>query len=143
MNLEVSTPISLGELLDKISILEIKAEQIGEAARLRNVRHELTLLIEVRNTSLGALSGELAALAAELKVVNRKIWDAEDVIHGHDKDDLSDAEFLRHARIAFEQNDVRARLKRRINDLTGSALVEEKSYHDFGSDAGRSPAGGD
>jgi len=141
MSLEVMTPISLGELVDKITILEIKSEQIIERARLRNIRYELSLLVEVRDKALGPLTGSLATLAAEIKEVNKRIWDAEDAIHGMHRVELREVEFLRSARIAFEQNDRRARLKRRINDMVGSAIVEEKSYADFGSDTAVLPTG--
>ncbi len=132
--LEVSIPISLGELLDKVSILEIKSERITQPERLVNVHHELALLNAARDATLGPLSAEIASLAQQLKAVNERIWDAEEVVHGEDHATLSDAAFLRQARIAFEQNDSRARLKRKINDLTGSAVVEEKSYPNFGEE---------
>lgn len=130
--LELSIPVSLGELLDKISILEIKSERITQPERLVNVHHELALLTGARDEALGPLSTEIASLAAQLKTVNERIWDAEDVVHGEDHATISDAVFLHQARIAFAQNDTRARLKRKINDLTGSAVIEEKSYPNFG-----------
>lgn len=130
--LELSIPISLGELLDKISILEIKSERITQPERLLNVHYELAMLTAARDGALGPLSSEIASLAGQLKAVNERIWDAEEVVHGEDHATISDAVFLHQARIAFEQNDSRARLKRKINDLTGSAVVEEKSYPNFG-----------
>ncbi|WP_198019085.1 DUF6165 family protein [Azorhizobium doebereinerae] len=130
--LEFRVPVSLGELLDKISILEIKSERIAQEARLVNVRYELALLTAERDRVLSPMPEEIVRLAAQLKAVNELIWDAEDVVHGEDHATLADEVFLKQARIAFVQNDARARLKRRINDLTGSAVVEEKSYPDFG-----------
>lgn len=131
--LEVSVPVSLGELLDKISILEIKSERISQEARLVNVRYELGLLAGELARVLSPVPPEIASLAAQLKAVNERIWEAEDVIHGEDYATLPEQVFVKHARIAFEQNDTRARLKRKINDLVGSAVVEEKSYPDFGA----------
>ncbi|MHB8886170.1 MAG: FkbM family methyltransferase [Methylovirgula sp.] len=130
--LEVQVPVSLGELIDKISILEIKSERIAQPARLANVRHELGLLQAELARALSPMPEEIAALAAALKCVNELIWDAEDVIHGPDAATLPEPVFLQQAHITFDHTDVRARLKRRINDLSGSTIVEEKSYPDFG-----------
>ncbi len=125
-------PVSLGELIDKISILEIKSERITQPERLANIRHELNLLQTELDRVLSPLPEQIAALAVSLKRVNELIWNAEDVIHGPDAAILREQVFLKQAHIAFDQNDVRARLKRRINDLSGSAVVEEKSYENFG-----------
>lgn len=135
VTLEFRVPVSLGELLDKISILEIKSERIMQEARLRNVRYELALLKEERDRVLTPAHDALTELAAQLKAVNEIIWDAEDVIHGENYATLSEDVFVKQARIAFENNDTRARIKRKINDLIGSAVVEEKSYPDFGGPA--------
>ena len=128
---ELLIPVSVGELFDKISILEIKSERIAQPARLENIRLELHKLIEARDRFVPGGSPELSEAATALKAVNQLIWDAEDVIHGPDAATLPEADFVVNAKIAFDQNDVRSRIKRRINSLVGSVIVEEKSYPDF------------
>jgi len=124
-----TAPISWGELIDKITILEIKAEQIGDPAALANVREELRLLREIESaTRAHAGAGELALLKAELKTVNSALWAIEDDIRAKERAKVFDDEFVRLARSVYQRNDERARIKRRINAVTGSQLVEEKSY---------------
>ena len=120
-------PISVGELLDKISILEIKAAAISDPAKHRNVMRELTALEAVRRREIVAMP-ELAALYAELKSANRALWQIEDEIRERERAGLFDEGFVELARNVYRTNDRRAILKRRINELTGSDLVEEKSY---------------
>jgi hypothetical protein len=120
-------PISVGELYDKISILEIKAELIVDPAQRINVLHELAALDAVRRRDVATLP-ELEALASELKVVNRRLWDTEDALRGHEREARFDAGFIELARRVYRENDRRAALKRRLNELTGSEIVEEKSY---------------
>jgi hypothetical protein len=120
-------PISVGELYDKISILEIKAELIVDPAQRANVLHELAALDAVRRRDVATLP-ELEALASELKVVNRRLWDTEDALRGHEREARFDAGFIELARRVYRENDRRAALKRRLNELTGSEIVEEKSY---------------
>lgn len=131
MTVEIQVPVSVGELFDKISILEIKSERITQPDRLRNVRHELVLLTQLRDSYETFNQVGVLALAAELKQINQKIWNAEDVIHSENSAALSEEIFLRNAKIAFEQNDLRAQVKRKINAIVGSAIVEEKSYPSF------------
>jgi len=120
-------PISVGELFDKISILEIKAAAISDPAKHRNVMRELTALEAVRRREIAAMP-ELAALYAELKSANRALWQIEDEIRERERAGLFDEGFVELARNVYRTNDRRALLKRRINELTGSDLVEEKSY---------------
>jgi hypothetical protein len=120
-------PISVGELYDKIAILEIKAELIADPAQRANVRRELVLLDAVRDRDI-APSPELATLIGELKAVNRRLWDIEDQIRAIERHGRFDAHFVELARSVYRENDYRAALKRRINELTGSEIVEEKSY---------------
>jgi hypothetical protein len=120
-------PISVGELLDKISILELKAEAITDSAKRSNVMHELALLDAVRGREVAA-APELAALYAELKSVNRALWQTEDELREHERGGQFDGRFIDLARSVYRDNDRRAALKRRINQLTGSEIVEEKSY---------------
>jgi hypothetical protein len=120
-------PISVGELYDKIAILEIKAELIANPAQRVNVLRELAALEAVRDRHV-IPPPELQRLCGELKVVNRRLWDIEDEIRGHERDGRFEARFIELARGVYRENDRRAALKRRINELTGSQIIEEKSY---------------
>lgn len=120
-------PISVGELYDKIAILEIKAKLLSDPAQRANVRRELAALEALRDREVPP-SPELEGLYGELKAVNRRLWDIEDDIRVHERDGRFDARFIELARSVYRENDRRAALKRRINALTGSEIVEEKSY---------------
>jgi uncharacterized small protein (DUF1192 family) len=126
---DVLVPISVGELIDKIVILEIKLERIKNANQLANIANELGALRAVR---LGDVDrARLDALSAELKRVNAKLWDVEDSIRECDaRGDFGD-NFIELARAVYRFNDERARLKKAINVESGSRLVEEKSYKSF------------
>lgn len=127
MTTSVTVDIAPGELVDKITILEIKLERITGEAKLQNVRTEWTILTAVRDTDLPS-STELDNLTAKLKVVNEKLWVIEDDIRDCERQSDFSNEFIRLARAVYFNNDERARLKRRINELLGSPLIEEKSY---------------
>jgi hypothetical protein len=120
-------PISVGELLDKISILEIKAAAIVDPGKEANVQRELTALHEVRRREVAPLP-ELEMLHSQLQAVNRLLWDVEDSIREHEHNEQFDGRFIELARSVYRENDRRAALKRRINEITGSEIVEEKSY---------------
>jgi len=120
-------PVSAGELLDKITILEIKQQRLASEAGRGNVRHELLLLEAIRQASLPA-SAELAALTAELKRINEQLWEIEDAIRLCERAGDFGERFVGLARSVYQSNDRRSALKRQINTLLGSALVEEKSY---------------
>ena len=120
-------PISVGELLDKLTILEIKAEQIGDPAKLTNVIRERDALEAVRRREV-AMSAEIEVLYAELKEVNKALWEVEDRLRERECEAAFDSGFVELARSVYRHNDRRAVVKRRINELTGSELVEEKSY---------------
>ena len=122
----LSVPISPGELLDKISILEIKIERIADRAKRDNVRRELAVLSEVRRSL--SPSVELTSLTADLKSVNVCLWDIEDAIRDCEGRQEFGSAFVELARSVYRQNDRRAALKRRINELLGSQLIEEKAY---------------
>ena len=126
---DILVPISIGELIDKIVILEIKSERIKNANQLANIANELRALRAVR---LGAIDRtRLGALTADLKRVNAKLWDVEDAIRECDaRGDFGDS-FIELARAVYRFNDERARLKKAINVESGSRLVEEKSYKSF------------
>ena len=120
-------PISVGELLDKISILELKDAAISDPAKRANVVRELELLRTVRRSEVAA-SPALDALYAELSAVNGRLWDIEDRIRDCERDARFDAGFVALARSVYRENDHRALLKRQINELAGSDIVEEKTY---------------
>ncbi len=123
-------PISVGELIDKITILAIKSERITEAAKRENVNSELRLLLEARDRH-GLRDPALDALAAELKHINEKMWDIEDEIRDCERRQDFGPRFVELARAVYRSNDERARIKREINELSGSRIVEEKSYRDY------------
>lgn len=123
--LQIVAPVSAGELLDKITILEIKAERISDPAKLANVRRELEALAALRDQhGLDAL----VTLTADLKVVNETLWQVEDEIRELEAASRFDARFIELARAVYITNDRRAALKKEINLAVGSAIVEEKSY---------------
>jgi hypothetical protein len=120
-------PISVGELLDKITILELKEAAVADPAKRANVQRELAALREVCRREVAG-SAALDALCRELAAVNRTLWTIEDALRRHERDGVFDAEFIELAREVYRSNDRRAAVKREINELTGSELVEEKSY---------------
>lgn len=128
--MSVLVPVSWGEVIDKITILEIKAERIADAAKLANITKELDELVAVREREFPA-HVRLAVLAAELKAINEKLWVVEDDIRDCERAKDFGAKFVELARTVYYTNDERAAVKRKINDLLGSALVEEKSYQPY------------
>ncbi len=130
---DLLVPVSVGELLDKIAILRIKSECIVDPAKLANIHKELAALEAVARAVPGGPA--LDALVADLKSVNEALWEIEDDIRALDARGDFGAGFVRLAQAVYRTNDRRAALKREINRLTGSALVEEKSYHDHSASA--------
>ena len=114
-------------MIDKITILEIKCEKIVAPEAAANVLKELTLLVETVAREALSVDG-IAGLKAELAAANRKLWDIEDRLREKEAAKAFDDEFIALARAVYFTNDARARLKREINALLGSGLVEEKSY---------------
>lgn len=135
---EILVPVSFGELLDKIAILEIKAERMADPAKLANVQREL-LALGTTWQSHPASRNEITALRAALKAVNERLWVIEDDIRIKEKAQAFDAEFVRLARAVYFENDERARIKREINVALGSAYVEEKSYQDYRAEGAPRP----
>lgn len=133
MVVEILAPISIGELFDKISILEIKLERILDPGKLANIRYELNRLREIAAKSEVTALGELPELVAKLKAVNAGIWEAEDTIRDLDRRRDFGDHFLRAAQSIYRLNDERAATKRAINALTSSAVIEEKSYTPYAS----------
>lgn len=123
----VQVPVSWGEMLDKITILEIKSEQIKDAGKLMNIRRELEELCRTRD-ELIVMPDEVKAMVAELKHINQKLWVVEDDLRDCERKKDFGAKFVELARAVYYTNDERAAVKREINDALGSALVEEKSY---------------
>jgi hypothetical protein len=122
--------VSVGEFLDKMMILEIKSERIADPAKLKNVEKELSLLREAWAASPLSQSDVASQLDA-LKKVNEALWDIEDQIRLKEAEQQFDDEFIRLARSVYQANDRRADIKRELNRLLGSDLVEEKSYPDY------------
>lgn len=128
---ELLVPVSPGELIDKITILEIKSARMTDAAKLHNVRTELALLNETWNASGFSRQADIREEWNGLRDVNAKLWDIEDRIRDQERESRFDAGFVELARAVYVTNDERAAIKRRINTRLGSALVEEKSYADY------------
>lgn len=124
---EVTVPVPPGELIDKITILEIKSERISDARKLQNIRFELRTLRQAWNGS-PAGAANLAFQTSRLKAINEKLWDIEDRIRVKESTRSFDDEFIELARSVYLTNDERAAVKREINELLGSKLIEEKSY---------------
>jgi FkbM family methyltransferase len=123
----LTVEISPGELFDKISILQIKTERIGDPAKLENIQAELRELEQTRDQSLQP-STRLDELSAQLKVVNEVLWKVEDELRHCEQQQDFGPRFVELARSVYRHNDRRSSLKRLINTLLGSRLVEEKSY---------------
>jgi hypothetical protein len=127
MSVEIKVPISPGELIDKLTILEIKAANISDAAKLANVNIELQLLQETWRSSAFA-SANIDAEWKQLRDINKKLWDIEDDIRDKERERKFDQEFIELARAVYFTNDERAAVKKQINTKLGSKIVEEKSY---------------
>ncbi len=123
----IRVEIPAAELIDKITILEIKRDRIGDQAKRDNVLRELDELYRVRDAAIRP-SAELHDLTHRLRTVNQILWDVEDQIRICERRRDFGPEFIRLARNVYQNNDRRADLKRQINAMLGSRLVEEKSY---------------
>ncbi len=126
----LKVPVSYGEVLDKITILEIKSERIADENKLKNIRRELSELNRTWAES-GLDHPELPRLKDSLKAVNEALWEIEDAIRVKESRREFDDEFIRLARSVYVENDQRAAVKKDINVLLGSDLVEEKSYKNY------------
>jgi hypothetical protein len=148
MNRPILAEIAPGELIDKITILQIKSERIADTDKLRNVQVELDVLAATRDAAMATpdesskspdessesadesseLTAQLNELTAQLKQVNEALWEIEDKIRECERGGDFGPRFIELARSVYHRNDERAALKRAINELLGSKLVEEKSY---------------
>jgi hypothetical protein len=126
----IQTPVSYGELIDKMTILQIKLQEIKDDAKLANVRNELELLDATWKNDK-ASDTDIADETARLLAVNQRLWKIEDDIRMKERAQAFDQEFIQLARSVYIENDERAAIKREINVKLGSTLVEEKSYQDY------------
>lgn len=126
---DILVPTSPGELIDKLTILRLKSERITDAAKLANVAHEKAVLQAIADNAL-PMTDDLKGLWEELYTINADLWVIEDDIREcEDRKDFGE-EFIRLARAVYQTNDRRAAVKKQINLLLGSAMVEEKSYYE-------------
>ena len=125
--MSVLIEVSWGELLDKISILEIKLGRIIDTDALANVRHERALLTSARDQSISP-DVDFSADFNELTEINKELWDIEDDIRDCERRGDFGSRFVELARAVYGTNDKRSAVKRRLNESLGSALIEEKSY---------------
>jgi len=126
----IQVPVSPGEVLDKITILEIKSERIRDQAKLVNVRKELELLSDTWSLSITE-DETIRLLKARLKEVNEALWEIEDDIRDKERASEFDSEFIKLARAVYVTNDKRSEIKKELNLHLGSQIVEEKSYQAY------------
>ena len=127
----ILVPVAAGELVDKITILEIKRDRISDPARTANVIRELEALRKVADAVFGRSQAHVG-LQANLKAVNELLWDIENAKRQHEAEQRFDAEFIELARNVYIFNDRRAAIKREINMMFGSEIVEEKVHPTYG-----------
>ncbi len=127
---EILIPISPGELLDKITILQIKVERMTDPVKVANVKTELDMLSKVWSEAV-EVDAEIATLTAELKAVNEALWEIEDDIRDEERNKRFDERFIELARAVYVTNDERANAKKKVNLHLNSSIVEEKSYQDY------------
>lgn len=130
MTRPIPVPISPGELLDKISILEIKGERIGDPHKRANVEREFDLLTGLWHAA-ALETAEITATRTELKSLNEQLWDIEDEIRDCEREGDFGPRFIELARAVYKTNDQRAAVKRRINEALRSTILEEKSYKEY------------
>jgi hypothetical protein len=123
----IQIPISPGELVDRLTILEIKSERMTDPEKVANVRHELGLLAHAAREAIPE-NPQIQTLKADLKTVNEILWRIEDDIRDCERAQDFGERFIQLARAVYRTNDERAALKGRINEALGSAIREEKSY---------------
>ncbi len=128
--MSINIELSVGELLDKVTILQIKSERISDQLKLENINKELQVLTVLWEASPYSQS-DLKENIHALKEVNEALWDIEDKIRDKERDQSFDYEFIELARSVYFTNDKRAEIKKAINTKTGSELVEEKSYKKY------------
>ena len=127
---EILIPISPGELLDKITILQIKSERISDATKVANVRTELGMLEQVWSDTVED-DEQIRALSSELKSINEALWEIEDDVRDEERNKRFGDRFIELARAVYVTNDERANAKKKVNLHLNSSIVEEKSYQDY------------
>ena len=128
--MDILIPASAGELIDKITILEIKVKNIRDPEKNRNVAKELEALVKCLRKNISD-ADQLTDLRASLKSINEALWDIEDDIRLCEQRREFGDKFIKLARSVYRQNDKRAAVKKEINVLLGSSIIEEKSYADY------------
>ncbi len=126
----LKAPISLGELIDKITILRIKFNKINSNEAQKNIRLELEKLEQILNKTM-LIDSNLKNFEIKLSNINQSLWDIEDQLREKEKEKNFDKKFISLARMVYFKNDERAKIKRMINKSFGSELVEEKSYTQY------------
>ncbi len=131
----INVPISMGELIDKITILQIKSERIKDKKKLKNIQYELSELYKKYaycvTRKLTPKKESLRELTIQLKIINEIMWDIEDNVREKEAKKQFDEEFITLARNVYKTNDQRCAIKREINILYGSDIIEEKSYKKY------------
>ena len=128
--MSIKVELSVGELLDKISILQIKTERIVNRSKLENINKELNALMSLWKDSIYS-NNNIESEINDLKAINEELWDIEDKIRDKERNQVFDKGFIELARSVYIKNDRRAEIKRIINSKTGSELIEEKSYSNY------------
>ena len=123
-------PISLGELIDKITILRIKSNKINSNEAQKNIRLELEKLEHILNTKM-SINTNLKNFEIKLSKINQTLWDIEDQLREKEREKKFDKKFISLARMVYYKNDERAKIKRMINKSFGSEIIEEKSYTQY------------
>ena len=131
----ISIPVAVGEVADKITILELKLRFIKDKEKTNNIKKELMLLKEIYDKCVeshnNSTQNRIRALQYNLSEINQQIWKIEDAIRFQEKNEKFDVNFIQLARSIYRNNDRRAKLKRQINLLTNSEIIEEKSYEEY------------
>jgi len=128
--MEINGPISLGELIDKITILEIKTEKINETEKLKNISNELGRLFILLD-SLQLNKKDFDKYSKQLYEVNKKLWETEDILRALENKKSFNRDFIENARNVYKLNDERFRIKNKLNKQFSSEIIEEKSYKDY------------
>ena len=128
--MKIMAQVSAGELLDKLTILEIKASRISDAGKLKSINHELDVVSKTWQAAKPS-DIDISSEIAELKKINQTLWDIEDDIRAKEANKQFDNEFIELARAVYITNDQRAAIKHKLNIKLGSDIVEEKSYEQY------------
>ena len=133
-NLNISVPVSPGELIDKLTILEIKSRRIKNDQKLKTIRYELNLLKAILNRLLSenkSISAKVNTSRKKLLEINKKLWDIENQIREKESSGTFDNKFRSLARAVYITNDKRSEIKNKINTLFGAAIKEIKEYSGY------------